>query len=391
MKKNSYFRLPSNVVEQLADNFGTPLLILSLEQIEKNYFFLKKHMPRVKIHYAVKANPDKNILETIAYLGGNFDVASDGEINQLSDMGISGDRMLYANPFKTMGGLDACRSAGVSKFTFDSKSEALKLSQHYPGAKVLLRVRIYNSQAVIDLNKKFGADQEKALGLIEYASSLGLDVLGICFHVGSQTLSSEPYINALHKSREIFDQAKDMGYNLSVLDIGGGLPVPGIHDDVDVAQMLNEINDCIEELFEEKEIWSEPGRFICASAVNMLTKVIGVSERNCQTWYFLDEGVYGTFSGVLFDHWDYQLISYRDGQTITATFAGPSCDSLDVICCDRKTPRLEMDDLLLVPMCGAYSSASATTFNGFSKAKTIIWEQVKEAFNLSDLFFAPAV
>ncbi len=391
MKNNSYFRLSRNAVECLADACGTPLLVLSLEQIENNYSFLKSHMPRVKIHYAVKANPDSRIVERISALGGSFDVASDGEIKELSAMGIEGHRLLYANPFKTAAGLDACREAGVTRFTFDSASELTKIAQSCPGASVLLRVRIDNTGALVDLNKKFGASPSETVSLLKLAGDVGLNPVGLCFHVGSQTTSAEPYIRALTQCRELFDQARAAGYDLKVLDIGGGYPVPSLVEDVDADEMFTEINDKIEELFSETEIWSEPGRFICATAVNMITKVIGVTERNDQAWYFLDEGVYGTFSGVLFDHWAYDFISFKEGIAIPATFAGPSCDSLDVIACERLTVPLAMEDILLVPACGAYSSASATTFNGFSRAQTVVWEEVSEQLGLSELCFAPAV
>ncbi|HBS60081.1 MAG TPA: hypothetical protein DEA44_12525, partial [Firmicutes bacterium] len=110
------------------------------------------------------------------------------------------------------------------------------------------------------------------------------------------------------------------------------------------------------------------------------TRVIGETERDGQRWYFLDEGLYGTFSGLIFDHQDYELETFKfDARKVPATFAGPSCDSLDVIVKDRETPVLEVDDLVLVPICGAYTSASATTFNGFALAKTVIWEDVKDA------------
>ena len=392
MKKMNYFRLPQGTIQPLAEKFGTPLLVLSLAQIEYSYRFLQSYMPRVKIHYAVKANPDTNIVKKIAEMGGSFDVASDGEINNLYAMGIDGSRQLYANPFKTAAGMAACKRAGVRRFTLDSEGEIEKIAKIMPGAQVLIRVRVDNTDAIVDLNKKFGADPQKVLALIKSADRAGLDVAGLCFHVGSQSLSSAPYLSALERTKTLFDSAEKEGFLLRVLDIGGGYPVPSMTDDIDIAGILSEINCALDRLFPDKELWSEPGRFICGTATNMLTKVIGVTERNNQAWYILDDGVYGVFSGVLFDHWDYELISYKEGLPIPATFAGPSCDSLDVICCDRLTVPLEMDDILVVPICGAYSSASATTFNGFSVATTIIWEDVQEEFNENNvLCFASAV
>ncbi len=388
MKKEKYFRLNKEETEALAQEYGTPLLVLSLEQIEKNYRLLRTHLPRVKVFYAIKANPHRRILELMRDLGSNFDVASDGEIMELSSLGVDGSRMIYANPMKTVNGLRACRNAGVGKMTFDSAGEIDKMARECPGATVLLRIRIDNSSAHVDLNKKFGAAREQALELLLKARDAGLDAAGIAFHVGSQTTSADPYLYALDIAREIFEEAAAAGMQLRIMDIGGGFPIPEPKVRFNLQEMLNQINARLDEDFPGVEIWAEPGRFICGTAVNLITSVIGVTERGGQPWYFLDEGLYGTFSGVLFDQWDFKLISFKEGEQVAATFAGPSCDSLDIMFRGKMTVRQEEGDLILVPICGAYTSASATTFNGFSKAKFVVWEDVKETLMAPQLLKA---
>lgn len=388
MKKEKYFRLNKEETEVLAQEYGTPLLVLSLEQIEKNYRLLRTHLPRVKVFYAIKANPHRRILELMRDLGSNFDVASDGEIMELSSLGVDGSRMIYANPMKTVNGLRACRNAGVGKMTFDSAGEIDKMARECPGATVLLRIRIDNSSAHVDLNKKFGAAREQALELLLKARDAGLDAAGIAFHVGSQTTSADPYLYALDIAREIFEEAAAAGMQLRIMDIGGGFPIPEPKVRFNLQEMLNQINARLDEDFPGVEIWAEPGRFICGTAVNLITSVIGVTERGGQPWYFLDEGLYGTFSGVLFDQWDFKLISFKEGEQVAATFAGPSCDSLDIMFRGKMTVRQEEGDLILVPICGAYTSASATTFNGFSKAKFVVWEDVKETLMAPQLLKA---
>lgn len=388
MKKEKYFRLNKEETEALAQEYGTPLLVLSLEQIEKNYRLLRTHLPRVKVFYAIKANPHRRILELMRDLGSNFDVASDGEIMELSSLGVDGNRMIYANPMKTVNGLRACRNAGVGKMTFDSAGEIDKMARECPCATVLLRIRIDNSSAHVDLNKKFGAAREQALELLLKARDAGLDAAGIAFHVGSQTTSADPYLYALDIAREIFEEAAAAGMQLRIMDIGGGFPIPEPKVRFNLQEMLNQINARLDEDFPGVEIWAEPGRFICGTAVNLITSVIGVTERGGQPWYFLDEGLYGTFSGVLFDQWDFKLISFKEGEQVAATFAGPSCDSLDIMFRGKMTVRQEEGDLILVPICGAYTSASATTFNGFSKANFVVWEDVKETLMAPQLLKA---
>lgn len=377
------FKLTQPVVETLAEKYGTPLLVLSLEQIEHNYRFLAEHLPGVKLYYAVKANPDEQIVRTLASLGSCFDVASDGEMLALTEMGIASDRMVYANPFKTHNGLAVAKRTGVNKFTFDSESEIYKMAKAVPGGSVLLRVRVDNPKALVDLNKKFGAHPDDALRLLKIARTQGLDVAGLCFHVGSQSLSADAYVDAIRICRRLFNEAADEGLNLRILDIGGGFPIPAIGTEIDIVALTKTISDNLAEHFPATEIWAEPGRFICGTAVNLITRVIGTQQRNNQQWYFLDDGLYGTFSGVIFDHWDFELISFKAGEQIPATFAGPSCDSLDVMFRDKLTVPLDMDDILLVPNCGSYTSASATVFNGFAKTSRVIWEDIRQEIELA--------
>ncbi len=380
MKRQGYFRLTEVASKHLAKRYNTPLLVLSLDQVEKNYRFFQENLPGVKIYYAMKSNPDIAILTRLASLGSYFDVASDGEIRCLAELGVGGSRMIYANPIKSQWGFDACEEMGVNKFTFDSFSEIDKMAEACPGGTVLLRVRIDNTGAKVDLNKKFGAPRDKVLELLQTARNAGLDVAGLCFHVGSQVTNTDSYLNALEVMRELYAEAAEAGIELRVMDIGGGFPIyePGMVE-FNSCIMFAAIHEVLVRDFSGIEIWAEPGRFICGTAVNLLTKVIGINERDGQIWYFLDDGLYGTFSGVIFDQWNYRLLSFREGEQIEATFAGPSCDSLDILFKGKLTVKLEMNELLLVPDCGAYTSASSTTFNGFRKTKRLVWEEVSKS------------
>jgi ornithine decarboxylase len=375
---NSSFKLTKVAVEKLAQQYDTPLLVVSSEQVERNYSFLANYLPGVKLHYAVKANPHEAIIRKLAELGSYFDVASDGEMLFLTEMGITPERMVYANPVKTANGLKVAKDTGVYKFTFDSESEISKMAKAIPGGTVLLRVRVDNPNALVDLNKKFGAHPEDVLPLLELARQQGLDVAGLCFHVGSQSSSADAYMEALEIFRDLFDKAKEAGFALRILDIGGGFPIPAINETTDIIAMLEAIRDGLEKYFPDTEIWAEPGRFICGTVANLITRVIGTQKRNGKQWYFLDDGLYGTFSGVIFDHWDFELETFKKDENIPATFAGPSCDSLDIMFQDKMTPPLTIDDLILVPNCGAYTSASATVFNGFSKTPILVWEEIKD-------------
>jgi len=375
----NYFKLSQEAVEKLAGLYDTPLLVLSLEQVERNYAFLAEQLPGIKLYYAIKANPNEGIIRKLAELGSYFDVASDGEMRFLTEIGIAPERMVYANPVKTPSGLKVAKETGIYKFTFDSESEIGKMAKAIPGGTVLLRVRVENPRALVDLNKKFGAHPDDVLHLLELARQQGLDVAGLCFHVGSQSASADAYIEAIKICRRLFDEAQAAGFTMHILDIGGGFPVPTITETIDITGMLQDIRESLAHNFPDTEIWAEPGRFMCGTVANLITSVIGTQHRNGSQWYFLDDGLYGTFSAVIFDHWDFELETFKSGEQIPATFAGPSCDSLDIMFTDKLVTPLEIGDLILVPNCGAYTSASATVFNGFAKTPIVIWEEVRDA------------
>jgi ornithine decarboxylase len=370
------FRLTKKEMDGLADQFPTPFMVASLDKIEENYRFLRQHLPRASVFYAMKANPTEGILRRMAALGASFDVASDGEIRRLYDLGIPGERMIYANTVRSRGGLEMAARAGVGQYTFDDESEIGKLAHYIPGARVLVRIRVKNAKAMVDLNTKFGAAPEEALSLLHKAAAAGLQPIGICFHVGSQSLAAEAYEEALLLCRRLFDEAEQQGLKLTSLDIGGGIPVPSADGlDVDLAGMMAAINRQIERLFPTTEVWCEPGRYICGTAVNLVTTVIGTKQRGEERWYILDDGVYGALSGVIYDHWHYEMEYFKQGRCSSSTFAGPSCDGIDVVASQVAAPSLSVGDRILVPDCGAYSTASATTFNGFAIAPTVIIEE----------------
>lgn len=370
------FKLTKLEMEDLAERHGTPFMVMSLAKVEENYRFMRKHMPKVGVYYAMKANPEKAVLKRLEALGANFDVASAGEMEMLHDLGVDASRMIYANTVKDFRGLAMARSIGLRRFTFDDKTEIPKIAEYVPGADVLVRISVANDRAMVDLNTKFGARPEEALALLREAKKAGLHPLGICFHVGSQSLSTAAYEEALLLCRALFREAQRQGMHLTDLDIGGGFPVPSADGlSVDLGRMMESINRQAERLFPDVDVWCEPGRYMCGTAVNLVASVIGTKERGDSRWYILDEGIYGAFSGILYDHWTYPLYCFGRGKKRKSTFAGPSCDGIDVLYKDVMAPSMEVGDRVLVSDIGSYSSVSATRFNGFALAPTLIYEE----------------
>ena len=371
----SSFKLTEKEIEELTAKHRTPFLVASETQIEENYNFLRRHLPRARVYYAIKANPTDAIIRRLSSLGACFDAASAGEMSLLNELGVTGNRVIYANTVKDFRGLEAAARFDVRRFTFDDASEIGKMARYMPGADVLVRIRVDNGSALIDLNSKFGAAQSDAVGLLSAARDAGLNPVGVCFHVGSQSFSAAAYEDALKACREIFDAAKERGMKLTDLDIGGGFPIPSADAAApDLEGMLAVINERLNSLVPEDEtsVCCEPGRFICGTAVNLVTSVIGTKERGGKPWYILDEGIYGAFSGILFDHWSYPMSCFAKGEAVPSTLAGPSCDGIDVLYRDIPLPRLAIGDRLLATDIGAYSTVSATRFNGFPIAPTVV-------------------
>jgi ornithine decarboxylase len=370
-------------LEKLAEEHGTPLFVVDHAALRKNYATFKKYLPRVQAYYAVKANPDPAIVQTLFEAGASFDVASFPEfmivhqfIQDLPDKERQDwiwDKIIYANPIKaneTLRQLDRYRPL----VTYDNLEEIKKIKKHAPRAGLVLRLKVPNTGAMVELSSKFGAGPGEAVDLILAAAKEGLVVEGLSFHVGSQTTNFENYVAALQLAASVYAEAKERGYDkMNLLDIGGGFPAP--YDDTvkpfqDLAAILRRELD---RLFpKEVQILAEPGRFLVATAGHAVSTIIGKAVRDGKLCYYVDDGVYHTFSGVIFDHCKYHLKSFRKGKAQVCSVFGPTCDALDVVSLAEQLPaNLKLGDRLYAPMIGAYSHASSTYFNGFPPAKVV--------------------
>jgi len=365
----------------LAKTHGTPLFVIDHEELRKNYALFRKHLPRVQAYYAVKVNSDPSVVETFYKLGGSFDVASMQEFHTVYRF-IEGlppqerqdfiwDKIIYANPIKpteTLQELDRYKPL----VTFDNEEEVKKIAKHAPHAGLALRLRVPNTGSMVELSSKFGASPGEAVQLITYAHDHGLTVEGVSFHVGSQCTNPENYIQAIHLSAGIFAEAKSRGFDLQLLDIGGGFPAAYDASVPKFAELAKKLNYEIDRLFPKSiEILAEPGRFLVASAGSAVSKIIGKAVRNDKLCYYVDDGVYHTYSGIIFDHCTYRMKSFKSGSTQLCAVFGPTCDALDTISLAEQLPDLKIGDYLYSDKIGAYSAASSTYFNGFPPAKVV--------------------
>jgi ornithine decarboxylase len=281
------------------------------------------------------------------------------------------DKIIYANPIKpteTLQELDRYKPL----VTFDNEEEIKKIAKHAPHAGLALRLRVPNTGSMVELSSKFGALPGEAVQLITCAHDHGLTVEGVSFHVGSQCTNPENYIQAIHLSAGIFAEAKSRGFDLQLLDIGGGFPAAYDASVPKFATLAKKLNYELDRLFPKSiEILAEPGRFLVASAGSAVSKIIGKAVRNDKLCYYVDDGVYHTYSGIIFDHCTYRMNSFKSGPTQLCAVFGPTCDALDTISLAEQLPDLKIGDYLYSDTIGAYSAASSTHFNGFPPAKVI--------------------
>jgi len=365
-----------NLIRVMLKRHGTPLMIIKRSVLEKQYQRFCKCLPEVKPYYALKANPHPGIIKTFVKLGAGFDVASAAEMKLALRLGASPSKIIFANTIKTPEDIECARRRQVRRFTFDNEPELYKLAKHFPGAHVVARIKVANEGSQVELSLKFGTDPEQAFYLLRKAKVLGLKPAGVSFHVGSQSTNVENYLQALEISADIFEESKKNGLPLKILDIGGGFPIQHFDNEMGInfERMASQIRRALNNLFDEDVTFiAEPGRFFAGPAGTLVTQVIGRAYRNNKNYYYLNDGIYGDFSGMVFDHCRYEFKTLRRGQKFLSALAGPTCDSFDTMALNEEIPELYVGDVVYVKNIGAYSSASATPgFNGFPPAKIVL-------------------
>ncbi|MFP4521359.1 MAG: type III PLP-dependent enzyme [Fibrobacterota bacterium] len=354
----------------------TPLMIIKKQSLIDQYNRFKACFPKVHPYFSVKANPHPEIIRIFAELGSGFDAASAEEINWVTANGGKSKDIIYANTIKPAAHIKRAKAKKISTMTFDNQLELKKIAENFPGADVVLRIRATNLGSVIELSLKFGAEANQTLPLLIKARKLGLNPVGVSFHVGSQCTNHETHAEALEISAEIFRECAAHRIKLSLLDIGGGFPIKHFERDAHpvIEDLAVLINTEISRLFpEDIKIIAEPGRFFVGPAGILVTRVIGKSFRNEMNYYYLDDGVYQDFSGVIFDHCKYEYKTLKKGRKYLSILAGPTCDSFDTIAVGVELPNLKIGDIVYVENIAAYSSATAVHgFNGYRPAEVIL-------------------
>ena len=366
----------------LAEKNGTPLFVLDHGVLRENCRLFMKCLPRVQGYYAVKANSNQEIVKTLFDEGASFDVASYNEFMQVYDFirdldeekkdFFIWDKIIFSNTIK-----DRETLRKIKRYrplvTYDNAEEIRKIKEHCDTAGLVLRLKVPDAGSQVEMGSKFGCEPGDAADLIRSAFDAGLKVEGVSFHVGSQCTHFDNYTSALAIASQVLNDARKAGYGLNIVDLGGGFPVPYDDQVPRFEELADLLNAELQRLFsEDVEIIAEPGRFMVATAAALVTEIIGKARRDGKIFYHINDGLYHTFSGVVYDHWVPNFHAFKDGDKEVCAVVGPTCDSFDKISLSVLLPSdLEVGDYLYTENIGAYSVASSTRFNGFEGSRIL--------------------
>lgn len=349
-----------------------PFLLMDTAKVKQKVRSIGRKIRNSRVFYAVKANPDVEVLRLIHGLGLGFEIASEGELAILAAIGVPKEHIITSNPIKSFRFLKAATEYGVDYFAYDSKDEVLKLRDYAPGCRVYVRLSVPNEGSEWPLSKKFAVELEEAEELLIYAKKKGLKPVGVTFHVGSQCTNPYNWNSALDKAKMLWDSTRKAGIRLSVLNIGGGYPIKYTKNVVDIATIENNVNSLIYDKFPDNtQVFIEPGRAVVGDAGIFVSQVIGKARRGDDNWMYIDVGVFNglmeSVGGI-----KYSYIVEGEKETKTWTLAGPSCDSFDVIDKELELPEPKIGSRVLILSGGAYTISYASEFNGFSIPRTIL-------------------
>lgn len=357
---------------KLVAEHGSPLLAFDPTVLRQQYQALQEALPEVELFYAVKAHPDPTIIQVIDELGGGFDIASAGEMDLLLNHQISGRRTIHTHPIKKDREIKDALRFGATTFVVDNIDELKKLLPYRNRVGVLLRISFRSESAIVDLSKKFGCDAIEVKKIVLQAEKIGLYIRGLSFHVGSQCEDASKHVDAIQQCQQLMHELNQvLQQPMATLDIGGGFPADYTLQGMNIHRFCTPIRLALAELPTDWHILAEPGRYLIAPAVTSITTITGKAKRGGLIWYYLDDGVYGSFSGQIFDHANYPLQTLKGGKTTASVLAGPTCDSIDVIAENIQLPELEIGDLIIGHQMGAYTAATKTRFNSLPEAKLI--------------------
>ncbi len=359
-------------IRHLVARYGSPLFVIDAERVRRQYRRLAAALPGVDLHYALKPLPHASVIGTLHTEGAFFDLATNGEVELVRRLKIPPGRCIHTHPIKRDSDIRTALNFGVSRFVIDNPDELRKFVKYRARSSLLIRVSFRSPDARSDLSRKFGCEPQAVPDLLRLAAELRVKIAGLSFHIGSQASDPAMFVQAIARCREMMLAAQETGHAPGILDIGGGFPVDYLQRCTPIEEFCAPIRAVLKELPPEVRVIAEPGRYISAPAAVAVSTVMGRALRGDRWWYYLDDGLYGSYSGQVYDHANYPVEALvPGGKTFPSVLAGPTCDSIDVIHEHLDLPKLDVGDLIVGREMGAYTWASASEFNFFPRATVL--------------------
>lgn len=349
--------------EQTVD-YHRPVLVMSRQRLRANVRRFMAAMPRVRPHFAVKANPDREILQIFKDEGAYFEIASIAELDAMIALGEEMETVFYSNPIKSPASIAHAANHGVLWYCVDTPEEVEKIAKIQPDAKLYLRITVSNEGSSWPLAGKFGAGSSAVEGIIAAAKQHDMQVCGVTFHVGSQCCNIDNWVSGIRAAKRVFAQLTSHGFMPELLNLGGGYPLQFNGDEPSIEQIGEAINRELETIPDDIQVMAEPGRFLAGSAGCLVSQIVGIATRDDARWVYLDAGVYGGLMELTMD-FPLSLVSERTGDSGLWTLAGPTCDSIDVMGRHQLPANSAAGDFIYMPNLGAYCTTCASDFNGF--------------------------
>ena len=368
-KIEEYYKNKKNI-------FDSPFYIINIKDIIKQYTEWKIKLPNIKAYYAIKCNNNDKIIKILNTLGCNFDCASKREIELVKEYTNTTENIIYAHPCKMISHLKYAKNNNVNLMTFDCVEELYKIKEHHETAKLLLRLCVDDSKSLCQFNSKFGCKIDDIEKIFDTIINLKLNLVGFSFHVGSGCKDPYSYYTALKICKNAYTMALNRNIMASIIDIGGGFP--GTNDaNISFDDIVYNINKGIKEYFSNSHILfiAEPGRYLVEKSHTLVLSVVSKKKEDNVIKYYLNDGIYGSFNCIHYDHQNPTLIPFNNVNIINginqddeynSTFFGPTCDSMDVIYENIPFKELQIGDILYVKNFGAYTVSSSSIFNGYS-------------------------
>ena len=370
------FEIVRNAARQ---KYTRPFLIVDTAIVRAKVRRFRAAMPRVRPHYAVKANPDRRVVKVLAQEGAGFEIASTGELDLLLSLGVPAAEVFFSNPVKSRESIGYAAAKGVKWFVIDSLDEMRRVHAVKPDARQYLRIAAPNIGSDWPLSGKFGAGVADAREIVAAAAKAGVDLAGVTFHVGSQCRNPENWRVALEKARALFDLMLKAGLRPRLLNIGGGFPVRHVKPIPSIEVIGQVVNEGLAAFPDDVQVIAEPGRYLVSDAGYFVCRVLGTATRAGKRWMHWDAGLFG---GVIeaSEGLKYHIRTDRSGPDVSWTVGGPTCDSVDIVMRDEPLPAdLQEGDFIYIRNAGAYTTAYASQFNGFPLPEVRVFESKGEA------------